>query len=116
MSHTYTPTPVAITNTTLPDDGDLASAVSVNTPFEDVADGVKYCQDSISGTSSGTMTPADLSVAGGSLNANSAEVITGVPLIAADAVTCNSTLTCAGAVTCNSTTHHVGAVTCASTL
>lgn len=116
MSHIYTPSPVAITSTTLPDDGDLASAVSVNTPFEDALDGVKYAQDSIDGTSSGTMTPADLNVAAGSLIANGSEVITGVPLIAAGTVQCNSTLTSAGLVTCSSTFHCVGAATCASTL
>jgi hypothetical protein len=116
MSHSYTPSPVPIVSTTLPDDGDLASAVSVNTPFEDALDAVKYAQDAIDGTSTGTMTPLDLSVAAGSLNANNTEVTTGVPFIAADTVTCNSTLTVGGALTCNATAHHVGAVTCASTL
>lgn len=116
MSHVYTPSPVAITDTTLPDDGDLASAISVNTPFEATLDGVKYVQDAIDGTSSGTCTPADINVATGGLVANGTEVICGLPLIASGAVQCNSTLTVTGAVTCSSTLHAVGAVTCASTL
>jgi hypothetical protein len=116
MSHVYTPSAVAVTSTTLPDDGDLASAASVNTPFEDALDGVKYCQNALDGTSSGTVTPADINVASGSLIANGTEVSCGVQFISAAAAQCNSTLTVVGAATFSSTSHHVGAVTCASTL
>lgn len=40
MSHVYTPASVALTTLTLPDDGDVNLAASVNSPFEDLADAV----------------------------------------------------------------------------
>ena len=119
MSHTLTPTPVAITSTTLPDDGDLASASSVNTPFTDIANGAKYCPDSINGTSTGTMVPADMNVGAGLLIVDPSAggtVGVGCPLVAAAPVTFVSTTEMVGAAVCDSTLNVVGALTCSSTI
>jgi hypothetical protein len=116
MSHVYNPSAVAITNTTLPDDGDLASATSVNTPLEDALDGAKYCQDSIDGTSTGTMVPADLNVGAGLLIVDASgggTVTAGCEFVAAAPVTCVSTTTLNGAATCNTTLQVIGTTTMA---
>lgn len=44
MSHTYTPSPVLLTTITLPDDGDLETAASVNNPMQTLADGIDQAQ------------------------------------------------------------------------
>ncbi len=42
MSSVYSPTPVALGNITLPDDGDTIEAADVNVPFAAIADGVRF--------------------------------------------------------------------------
>lgn len=116
MSHVYVPTAVPVVNATLPDDGDLASAASVNDPFETALDGVKYAQDSIDGTSTGTMTPADISVGGGAFTADASTVS------ATANMSCAADLNVAGATVCgfslrsNGPFHCVGAATFAATV
>ena len=41
MSSVYTPTAVGLTTITIPSDGDVRSAASVNTPLKSLADAVK---------------------------------------------------------------------------
>lgn len=63
MSSVYTPTPVALGDITIPDDGDTVEAADVNVPLAAIADGVAFLADRVLRTdvfnASGTWTCPD---------------------------------------------------------